>query len=71
MTAICTNCATGMTNADDSVWDDATDDERAAIDASIEALGLVTLAEHDFGGMFDCFVCDQPDIGTGYTTEEN
>lgn len=71
MAAICINCATGMTNADDSVWDDATEEERAAIDASIEYLGLVTLTETNYGGYFDCFVCDQTDIGTGYTTEEN
>lgn len=71
MTAICTNCATGMTNADDSVWDDTTEEERAGIDASIEALGLVTLTEHDFGGMFTCFVCNQADLGSGYLTEEN
>lgn len=71
MAAICTNCATGMTNADDSVWDDYTDEERASIDASIEALGLVTLTPVDYAGYFDCFVCDMTDIGTGYTTEEN
>lgn len=71
MTTICTNCATGLTNSDDSVWDDATDDERAAIDAAIEALGLVTLTPVDYGGggYFQCFVCDQIDIGTGYTAE--
>ena len=68
MTAICTPCATALTNSDDSVWDDCTLEERAAIDASVEALGMVTLAPHDFGGYFDCFVCDQTDLGTGYTT---
>lgn len=69
MTAICTNCATGMTNADDFVWDDATAEERASIDAAIESLGLVTLTEVDYGGYYQCFVCDQTDIGTGYTAE--
>ena len=66
MTSICTTCATGMTNADDSVWDDLTDEDRAAVDASIEALGMVTLEPHDHGGYYDCFVCSQTDIGTGY-----
>ena len=68
MTAICTTCATALTNADDSVWEDHTPEERAAIDASVEALGMVTLVPHDFGGYYDCFVCDQTDLGTGYTT---
>ena len=69
MTAICTPCATALTNSDDSVWEDHTLEERAAIDASVEALGVVTLVPHEFGGYFDCFVCDQTDIGTGYTAE--
>lgn len=67
MTPICTPCATALTNADDSVWEDYTLEERASIDASVEALGVVTLTPHDFGGYYDCFVCDQTDIGTGYT----
>lgn len=68
MTPICTTCATALTNSDDSVWDDATPAERAAIDASVEALGVVTLVPHDFGGYYDCAICSQTDLGTGYTT---
>ena len=69
MTAICTPCATALTNADDSLWDDHTPEERAAIDASVEAIGMVTLVPHDFGGYYDCVICSQTDLGTGYTTE--
>ena len=68
MTTICTPCATALTNADNSVWEDHTPEERAAIDASVEALGVVTLVPHDFGGYFDCFVCNQTDLHDGYTT---
>ena len=68
MTPICTPCATALTNADDSVWEDRTPAERAAIDASVEALGLVTLVPRDHGGYYTCFVCSQTDLGTGYTT---
>src|SRR5699024_4780979 len=53
--------------ADDSVWEDHTPEERAAIDASVEALGVVTLVPHDFGGYFDCFVCNQTDLNDGTT----
>lgn len=69
MIAICTPCATALTNADDSVWDDHTPDERASIDASVEALGMVTLEPHDFPGYYVCFICSQTDLGTGYITE--
>ena len=65
---ICTTCATGITNGDESVWEDATDAERAAIDSALEELGLVTLVPHEFPGYFDCFVCDQTDLHDGYTT---
>lgn len=69
MTTICTNCATGLTNSDDSVWEDASATERAAIDAAIETLGHVTLEPTDLGGYFQCYVCDQTDLGAAYTAE--
>ena len=67
MTPICTDCAHALTNDDDSVWEDHTPEGRAAIDAAVEALGWVTLVPHDFGGYFDCYICSQTDLGTGYT----
>lgn len=68
MTTICTTCATAPTNADDSVWDDATPEERADIDASVEALGVVTLEPYDHGGYYTCSICSQTNLGTTYTT---
>src|SRR5699024_8795512 len=68
MTTICTPCATALTNADDSVWEDHTPEERASIDASVDALGEVTLVPHNFSEYFGCCECNQTDHHDGYTT---
>lgn len=63
----CTTCAVVIVNGDDSVWEDMTPDERASADAAIEAIGMYDDHVVDHVGYFDCFVCDQIDIGACHT----
>lgn len=60
---LCDNCAVGIENADDSVWEDLTPDERAAVDATIEAMGLGTISLGIDQGYYRCYVCSQVAIG--------
>lgn len=70
---LCENCGTGVANADDSVWDGATDRERAEINERIEIMGLGVIESKEFDGYFGCWLCKEDSIWGGYefTSEDH
>lgn len=70
---LCENCGTGVTNADESVWDGMTDRERAELNERIEIMGLGTIESKEFDGYFGCWLCKHDSIWGGYefTTEDD
>ena len=67
----CDHCAAALVNGDLSGLEFFYEDEdMARIEASIEAMGLVTLTETlDLGSYFECFVCDEVCLGKMSTFE--
>lgn len=60
---VCEYCAVGLVNADESAWEGKSDEDKAAIDASIESLGWGVIEERaDGGGYFSCYVCNDVSI---------
>lgn len=68
----CGHCAVAIENGDLSGLEFFHGvEDMARIVASIESMGLVTLAETiDTGCYFDCYVCDEVCLGNMYTFEE-
>ena len=67
----CDHCAVALVNGDLSGLEYFYGvEDMARIVASIESMGLVTLAETiDTGCYFDCYVCDEVCLGNMYTFE--
>jgi len=68
----CDYCAVALVNGDLSGLDYFYGvEDMARIEASIEAMGLVTLVDtKDTGRYFDCFVCGETCLGDMSTFEE-
>ena len=61
----CNACAVALVNGDMSALEYSNGiEDMARIEASIEAMGLVTLVDtKDTGGYFECFVCGEICLG--------
>ena len=70
---LCETCGTGVANADDSVWEDRSERERAEINERIEIMGLGVIESKEFDGYFGCWLCKEDSIRGGYefTTEDD
>lgn len=65
--AACQRCATAIANADLSAVEG---DDLVSVEAAIESVGLVVQAgEHDPPGYWECFFCNDVQIGKGHVFE--
>ena len=60
---VCQTCAVALVNDD---WTSLDLGDRGTIDASIEAMGLVTHVDTVDVGAFHCFVCDDDHYGDAH-----
>lgn len=68
----CNACAVALVNGDLSALEYSNGiEDMARIEASIEAIGLVTLVKtEDPGSYFECFICDDVCLGNMSTFAE-
>jgi len=69
-TRLCGSCACGVANDDwthlDSMGQEDSDDAMARIAGTMELMGWLSYSRSkDFGGYWNCELCDQVEIGRG------